>query len=124
MVKLDRKGIAMESAILFMVVIFSLCTLLLSVSLIGRTQTRIDKNLALSQVGQEQMGENFLIALQNGEPPATYETEKYACTTATTPEGRYTLTVRLKDTNATVLYVEAAKEGDTVRVHRWSKTTP
>ncbi len=39
----NKKGIALENAILFMVIVFSFCALLTSLTLFGHYQTKLDK---------------------------------------------------------------------------------
>lgn len=56
----DKKGIALENAILFMLVIFSLCFLIASLTLTGHYQTKIDDILLDQKVELDQIGEHYL----------------------------------------------------------------
>ena len=51
----SRRGVALENALLFMLVIFSLCALLTSLTLIGHFQTRINKLTLENEVDLEQI---------------------------------------------------------------------
>ena len=56
----SKSGVALENTLLFMLVIFSLCALLTSLTLTGFFQTRINKITLLNEVELEQIGEDYL----------------------------------------------------------------
>ena len=56
----NKRGIAMESAVLFIVTIFSFCSLLTMLSVIGRNQLDIENILLTRAVEVDQIGEHFL----------------------------------------------------------------
>lgn len=56
----NKRGIAMESAVLFIVTIFSFCSLLTMLSVIGRNQLDIENMLLVREVEVDQIGEYFL----------------------------------------------------------------
>lgn len=93
---------AMESAILFMLIIFSLCTLLCAVTLTGHYQTKLDKTLTENKVKLDQIGENFLAG------KTVSSTGKYTVTTGSDN----TLTVKQGDT--VVLYIKKGSDGKPV----------
>lgn len=119
----DRRGIALENAILFMIIIFSLCALLTSLTLIGHYQVKIEKTSLLMRVELDQIGEDYLASLRsNEELTETYENYAYEVSGDT-------LTVwRKNDEEKTVvLFVEAeltADEQVSVRLWRYSLPTP
>ena len=117
----SKRGIALENAILFMLVIFSLCALLTSLTLIGHFQTRINKLTLENEVDLEQIGEDFLAN------PALFDYDKdyenYTCI----PVGseNYAMAVYSKsDTEfkSALLYIEVAKEGG--EILHWCYSLP
>ena len=105
----NKKGIALENAILFMVIVFSFCALLTSLTLFGHYQTKLDKITLTNKVALEQIGEDFLA----DDMKPNYE--------------NYTLeinenTLTVTNTNGTVvLYVE--KDGGKIIQWRYSSPT-
>ena len=66
----NKHGLALESAVLFMVLIFALCTLLTTFALVGNTRAKLTENALLERVAIEQILEDFLadpMALESGE---------------------------------------------------------
>ena len=56
----NKRGVAIENAILFMIVVFFLCTLITSVTLIGHYQVKIENLSLIQDVNVEQVGEDFI----------------------------------------------------------------
>lgn len=98
----DKKGMAIESAIIFMIIIFSFCALLSSLTLWGHYQTKLDNTVLLNKVTVEQIGEDFLSGATQDELTTKYE--NYAITLS-----ENILTVKRSDT--VVLYVEKDDAG-------------
>ena len=65
----NKRGLALENAILFMVIIFSLCTLLTTFAVIGNRRAKIAKETFLERVATEQILEDVLA----GSPAERYE---------------------------------------------------
>ena len=63
----NKRGIAIENAIIFMIVIFSLCFLITSIAMIGRYQVKIENNILLNEIEIDQIGEDFLESVKTGE---------------------------------------------------------
>ena len=63
----NKRGIAIENAIIFMIVIFSLCFLITSIAMIGRYQVKIENNILLNEVEIDQIGEDFLESVKTGQ---------------------------------------------------------
>ncbi len=119
----DKKGIALENAILFMLVIFSLCFLIASLTLIGHYQTKIDNILLDQKVELDQIGEDYLAYMEGkcswGEIVSKYEDSPY--TLKIDPEAK-ALTVFRGDANKTVaLYVQVDADGSIIR---WCYSDP
>lgn len=119
----SKKGMALENAILFMVIIFSLCALLSSLTLIGHYQVKIEKMTLLNKVDVEQIGENYLAYLQNEDTEKVFsiENEKYAHEISGNA-----LRVWLKNDNkkTVILYVEAEFNDGHIYVYKWCDTLP
>ncbi len=56
----SRRGVAMESAVLFMLIILALCTLVITLSLMGRHQIKNNHNEILADIEKDQIVEDFL----------------------------------------------------------------
>lgn len=63
----SKRGIALESAILFMVMVFSFCFLLTSLALFGHYSVKLQQIKAEIDVEIEQIGEDFVYSRLNGE---------------------------------------------------------
>lgn len=68
----NKQGVAIETAVLFMIVVFFLCTLVTSIALIGSQQIRIDKMLLAQDVEIDQIGEDFLSYVVNAEAEESF----------------------------------------------------
>ena len=56
----SRRGVAMESAVLFMLIILALCTLVITLSLMGRHQINNNHNEIIADIEKDQIVEDFL----------------------------------------------------------------
>jgi len=63
----SKRGVAIENAILFIIVIFMLCALLSSITLIAHYQFKIDNTVLANDVDLDQIGEDFIAFLESGE---------------------------------------------------------
>lgn len=122
----SKSGVALENTLLFMLVIFSLCALLTSLTLTGFFQTRINKITLLNEVELEQIGEDYLSHVESESENAftmrSEHQEKYACSV----EGDVLSVWHKDDQNAkVVLLVEAriTDEGQLTLV-QWRYSQP
>lgn len=107
----SRQGIAIENAVVFMLVIFLLCALITSLTTLGNYQTKIE-NLTLQQKAEiDQIGEDYIAGEINGDGSS----EKYTWET-----GENTLTVKNKDSKV-VLYIEHKNDGT---ITKWCYSNP
>ena len=137
----SKRGVALESAILFMTVIFSFCFILTSLALIGRNRARLDSIYAENCVFAEQIGEHFvgyLDSLDTDTPSADgfidrlstlgidLEGAGYSLSVDTAAEDETcTLTVRDGgEDGATVLYIQANLSGESAALISWRRTSP
>ena len=141
----SKRGVALESAILFMTVIFSFCFILTSLALIGRNRARLDTLYVQSYVESEQIGEYFVIyleALGDSTPdnitedgfksalpqdfrqslPESYSISVEAVEAVEADGTYYALTV--SDGDRAVLYIKANLNGDAVELISWRRTAP
>ena len=118
----NKRGMALENAILFMLIIFSLCALLTSLTLIGHFQTNINKLTLENEIKLEQIGEDFLASPQSfGE---VVEYENYTCRPVVS-QNAYAMAVYPKgsdDLSTVLLYIEVAK--DSGKILHWRYSLP
>lgn len=57
----NRRGVALESALLFLIVLFSLCSLLMTVAVVGRYQVKIENTAIVNRAALDQVGEDFVL---------------------------------------------------------------
>lgn len=99
----SKRGVAIENAILFMIVIFFLCALITSLTLLGFHEVKLEKALLLRDVEIDQIGEDFLASVE-AEQAFNKTYDKYAYDII---NGNILKVWRKNDPNKTVLYVEA-----------------
>lgn len=111
----SKRGVAIENAIMFMIVIFFLCALITSLTLLGFHEVRLEKALLLRDVEIDQIGEDFLASVNaNKDFEETYD--KYAYNV----DGNVLRVWRAKDASETVvLYVEAELTDGQLNVKSW-----
>ena len=115
----SKRGIAIENAVLFILIIFSLCALLATVALTQHYQTKIDKIRLEQEIELEQIGEDFIASLAAGEL-FDNNYEDYVCIV-----GPGTLTVTAKSGDSVLLYVKAERQaGGEVNVLAWKPSLP
>lgn len=117
----SKKGVAIENALLFMMIIFGLCFLVSFVALIGHHQYRLDKTLIMNRVELDQIGEAFVESIR--EPREfTYTSAKYDWSVGTEGSDKV-LTVTSKSGESVLLYVKVDGAGNPT-VWRYSKPEP
>lgn len=115
----SKRGIALENAILFLLVIFSFCALLTGMVAIGHAQIKVDAAVLQRDVQIDQIGEDYLTSVRTGaEFNEKYDNYDYTVTGSV-------LTVREKSGDTkTVLYVDAKMENNTLTVTAWRYSAP
>ena len=87
----SKKGLALESAVVFMLVILALCTLLITLAVMGRYQLRSAQAEMFHDIEKEQICEDFLAYVsavtvvkpsENGEPTPSPSTPPPAGTSS------------------------------------------
>lgn len=124
----SKSGVALENTLLFMLVIFSLCALLTSLTLTGFFQTRINKITLLNEVELEQIGEDYLSHVESKSKNENAFTlrnehqEKYACSV----EGDVLSVWHKNDQNAKVVLLVEARINDEgqLTVVQWRYSQP
>ncbi|MBQ9735722.1 MAG: hypothetical protein IJV96_02940 [Clostridia bacterium] len=109
----NRRGLALENAIIFMVIVFSLCTLLTTFVLVGTRRTQMSKNALLERVALEEILEDFLAdpTAHPADEQSRPDYPDYFYTVTPKDDGTYLLTVFKQTEEATVikLYAVAAQ---------------
>ena len=116
----NKRGIALENAILFMLLIFVLCALLISMALIGNYQVKIENMTLLRDVQIEQIGEDYLSHVAAEESfDELYEDYAYSV-----KGNALTVWRSMDNTKTAVLYVEAELADGEVDVICWRYSLP
>lgn len=101
----SKKGVAIENALLFMMIIFGLCFLVSFVALIGHHQYRLDKTLITNRVELDLIGEAYLVertALADENDNYDFEAKENTLKVWRTSDSQQTV----------VLYVEVDNDGN------------
>ena len=106
----SKKGVAIENALLFMMIIFGLCFLVSFVALIGHHQYRLDDTLIKNRVELDQIGEAFVESIQETRD-FTYTSAKYDWAVDTEGSDKV-LTVTSKSGGDVMLYVKVNDAGN------------
>ena len=120
----DKRGIAIETALLFMLVIFSLCALITSVATIGRKQSQLESRVFTKEVEIDQIGEDFIAYLAAGEASDFDAAGENYDFRVDKEENISALTLTNKGSTSVVLYIEAEKTGAGVKILRWRYSAP
>lgn len=115
--RFNKKGIALETAIVFLVVIFSFCTLVSTTALVGSKQGKIEKIRIENKAKLDQIGEDFIAGKLK---------ENYQGFTVKSSGDKLTLQVwygseASQDADLTVVLEKGA--GDKVTVKQWYYAT-
>ena len=117
----SKRGMALENAILFMLIIFTLCALLTRLTLLGHYQVKIEKMTLQQDIEIEQIGEDYLASVKAKTTfTDTYENYAYEV------DGNALTVWRKTDENKNaVLYVEAELTADEeLNVNVWRYSLP
>ena len=123
----SKRGIALESAILFMVMVFSFCFLLTSLALFGHYSVKLQQIKAEIDVEIEQIGEDFVYYLSNTKIENINEQSaeaalngKYTVEANFDNAPKYALTIKTAK-GTTLLFIEAQKQDNgAVTVLAWT----
>lgn len=110
----SKKGIAIETAILAIVVIFSLCFLITTSTLVGHYQVKIESAFILRDVELEQIGEDFIYS------PESFNENAYEGFTCELNQEKTQLTAKYSsDDKEIILCVEIDGDGKVTRWEKW-----
>lgn len=124
----SRRGIAIENAIAFMLIIFLLCALLSSLMLFGVYQNKLDKVKLTMRAELDQIGEDFISSL-GSITTVIFDVKNNNSSydgSVTVADNNRTLTVwKNGDESQTVLlYVEVQIDGSGFTLQRWCYCNP
>ena len=127
----NKRGVALENTLLFMLVIFSLCALLTNLTLIGHYQTRINKLTLENEVELEKIGEEFVAYVKSNQQTDKFTSpnENYVCNAQAGVgdyEGQHFLSVgHASNPTQVVLYICVERSaGGEVSVLQWRYSLP
>lgn len=113
----NKRGMAMESAIMFMLLIFTLGMLMTGTSMIMHLRVRLNDKTIQREITIEQIGEKFVYGMDYSE-----DLTKGGYTQELTNEND---TLTLKKGEKVVLYIEKKQNEDgTVAVIKWQYSKP
>ena len=117
----NRKGVAIEMAIVTMLVVFALSTILLVVAEMSGILNDRTQSTATERAEVQRVGDDFYAAQRNETAfdPTLYE--DYAVTVEDISGGKR-LEVCSKAAGKQLLVVEVVGTGDAARIIRWGKT--
>ena len=117
----SKRGMALENAILFMLIIFTLCALLASLTLFGHYQVKIEKLTLQQDIEIEQIGEDYLASVK---AETTFE-QTYANYAYEVSGNALTVWHKTDENKKAVLYVEAELTADEqLNVNVWRYSLP
>ena len=116
----SKRGLALENAIIFMLLIFSLCALLSSLTLVGHYEVKIENMLLRREVEIDQIGEDYLASVKAGSSfEKVYENYSYEVS-----GNALTVWSKKDESKKAVLYVEAALADGQLSVINWRYSLP
>lgn len=121
----NKKGVAIETAMFMMIVVFSLCTLLVMFAMISRKQIITSNNEFQTQTHIDQIGEDFCYYVRTydeaspSEFSCRYPGEYY--TLCTRNGNVFTLVLRESGKYTHVLSLVIEKEDAGIIIKRWSQ---
>ena len=120
-----KKGVAIETAMFMMVVVFSLCTLLVMFAMLSRKHTINANNDFTDRSHIEQIGEDFCYYVRTSDMSSffnyRYSDDFYAIIEHAPESDIYRLVVRRTGTFKHELTVEVKKIDTGIKVMRWSQ---
>lgn len=121
----DKRGLALENAIIFMMIVFSLCTLLTTFVLIGTRRTQMAEKAFFERIAVEEIVEIFL------EDPTAYTAQKqeysgyrYAITEQDADRALLTVWKKTEEADVIRLYALAELDGTTWQITYRDKRPP
>ena len=119
----EKKGVALETAIVFLLVMFSFCSIIFIISYKEKVRDLFGNESMAVPYEIEQIGEDFYDACLNDTlEEFSFEDEKYGGKVETTDPSLYILTVVDKESLKIVLEVSVNKE--TLKITKWCFYNP
>ncbi len=117
----SKKGIAIETAILSIIVIFSLCFLVTSLTLVGHYQVQIESAFILNDAKLDQIGEDFIADPENFSVNDYNDKNGFYC--EVNAEKTQLIAWYSDKKTKKILEVEITKddEGKTEKITKWQK---
>ncbi|MBO4861134.1 MAG: hypothetical protein J5530_06280 [Clostridia bacterium] len=112
----NKKGIAIETAVFMMIIIFALCTLIVTITLYSRQHSIKANNDFINRVNLDKVGEKFIAALRNNDADSFAFDGKYSIIS----DGNERILTVYDDNGKVVLNVVAEPDGGNYIIKRWS----
>ncbi|GEM_PF-5582505 len=118
----NKKGIAIETAVFMMIVIFALCTLIVTITLYSRQHSIKANNDFINRVNLDKVGEKFIAALNaalkenNDADSFDFDGKVYSIIS----DGNERILTVYDDNGKVVLNVVAEPDGGNYTIKRWS----
>lgn len=123
----DKKGAAIETAIVFLILVFSFCFILTATSLLGAKRAKLEQDKNTLRLEQEQLTEDFLAYLSDPEGTdsfSDYSQDKYqGYVIEETSETGGDTSLTVKRNGEVVLYLLGGTDAEGNAVLKSCKTT-
>ena len=116
----SKRGMAIESAILFMIIVFSFGFLLTGVAMTAHLRVKLNDSLLTREMEIEQIGENF-VSMSETDFQTYLAGKNYTATLGENSETN-NQTFTLTRNNSVVLYIEYTEENSQKNVKVWKYT--
>ncbi len=114
----NKKGIAIETAVFMMIVIFALCTLIVTITLYSRQHSIKANNDFINRVNLDQVGESFIAALRKNNNADSFVIDEKVYSIIS--DGNERILTVYDDNGKVVLNVVAEPDGGNYTIKRWS----
>jgi hypothetical protein len=118
----NKRGAAMESAVLFMFVVLMLGMLLTGVAMLTHLRVKVNNTALTREIAIEQIGENFVHGTPEFKdlPDGDHTIDNYVAAITTNDDGTRILTLKTKN-DKLLLHVEVPKNSTTPSVWKYTE---
>lgn len=119
-----NRGVAIEMALSMLVLVFALCTLLVTFTLSSRSESKQLGKALEQKATLDQVGEDFLNYAKQNESVDNFTSSRldYKTKIETIEKNQYCLKVESISDNTIKLEVIISKNGETVSIVKWTRS--